>query len=60
MLTTIQKILYVVDYIDSVIADAQEMLGKYLLPSNGPKDTNEKGSFNERSEMDTLAPVDRS
>ena len=43
-----------------MIVDAQEILGKYFFPENGPKDTNEKGSFEERSEMDTLAPVDRS
>ena len=60
MVAAIQKILYVVDDNDSLIADAQAILGKSLFPENGPKDTNEKGSFNERSEMDTLAPVDRS
>ena len=43
-----------------MIVDAQEILGKYLFPENGPKDTDEKGSFEEISEMDTLAPVDRS
>ena len=60
VVASIQKILYVVDDNDSMIADAQAILGKYLFPENGTKVTNEKGSFNERSEMDTLAPVDRS
>ena len=54
VVASIQKILYVVDDNNSVIVDAQEILGKYLFPENGTKDTNEKGSFNERSEMDTV------
>ena len=52
--------MYAIDDNDFLIVDAQEILGKYFFPENGPKDTNEKGSFNERSDMDTLAPVDRS
>ena len=60
VVAAIQKILCAVDDNNSVIVDAQVILGKYLFPKNGPKDTDEKGSFEEISEMDTLAPVDRS
>lgn len=52
--------MYAVDDNDSVIADAQAMLDNSLLPENGPKDINVEGSFNKRSEMDTVTPVDRS
>jgi hypothetical protein len=60
MVAAIQKILYAVDDNDSVIANAQAILVKSLMPENGPKDVNEEGSFNGRSEMDTVTPVDRS
>lgn len=60
VVAAIQKILYAVDDNDSVIADAQAILDNSLLPENGPKDINVEGSFNKRSEMDTVTPVDRS